>query len=160
MMPPVMTGGQMIENVTLTKATFRAPPRRFEAGTPPIAAAIGLGAALDWMQGLDWNAIRNHEQRLTRRLLDGLATVAGVRILGPVNTRDRRGVVAFTVEGFSAEQICRHLDARGVALRGGHHCAQPLMHAFAVAGAARASLAPYSEDADVDALLGGLADLV
>jgi len=158
-MPPVMTGGQMIENVTLTKATFRAPPRRFEAGTPPIAAAIGLGAALDWMQGLDWDAIRNHELRLTRRLLDGVAAIAGARVLGPLDTRDRRGVVAFAVEGFSAEQICRHLDARGVALRGGHHCAQPLLRAFGVEGAARASLAPYSEEADVDALLDGLADL-
>jgi len=159
MMAPVMTGGQMIETVTLTKATFRAPPRRFEAGTPPIAAAIGLGAALDWMQGLDWDAIRNHELRLTRRLLDGVAAIAGARVLGPLDTRDRRGVVAFAVEGFSAEQICRHLDARGVALRGGHHCAQPLLRAFGVEGAARASLAPYSEEADVDALLDGLADL-
>jgi len=160
MMAPVMTGGQMIETVTLTKATFRAPPRRFEAGTPPIAAAIGLGAALDWMLGLDWDAVRSHELRLSRRLLDGLAAIAGVRVLGPLDTTHRRGVVAFTVVGFSAEQICRHLDARGVALRGGHHCAQPLVRAFGVDGAARASLAPYSEDADVDALLDGLADLI
>jgi len=158
-MPPVITGGQMIEHVSLTKATFRAPPRRFEAGTPPIAAAIGLGAALEWMLGLDWDAIRGHEQRLTRRLLDGVAAIAGARVLGPADTQDRRGVVAFTVEGFSAEQICRHLDARGVALRGGHHCAQPLVHAYGVDGAARASLAPYCEDADVDALLEGLSDL-
>jgi cysteine desulfurase / selenocysteine lyase len=158
-MPPAMTGGQMIESVTLRKATFRAPPRRFEAGTPPIAAAIGLGIALDWMRGLDWDAIRSHERRLTGRLLDGLMIVAGARVLGPLDTRDRRGVVAFAIEGFSAEQICRHLDARGVALRGGHHCAQPLMLVFGVDGAARASLAPYCEDADVDALLDGLANL-
>ena len=159
-MPPFMTGGQMIQEVTLTNATFRPPPRRFEAGTPPIAAAVGLGAALDWMQALDWRAIQDHELRLTRHLLDGLASIAGVRVLGPLDTRDRRGVVSFSVERFSAEDICRHLDTHGVALRGGHHCAQPLVRAFGVAGAARASLAPYSQKADVDALLNGLEDLV
>ncbi len=159
-MPPFMTGGQMIEQVTLESASFRPPPRRFEAGTPPLAPAVGLGAALDFMQGLDWRAIRGHELRLTRRLLDGLAAIAGVRILGPVDTRDRRGVVTFAIEGFSAEQVCRHLDSHGVALRGGYHCAQPLVRAFGVEGAARASLAPYSLDADIEALLQGLDELV
>jgi cysteine desulfurase / selenocysteine lyase len=159
-MPPFMTGGQMIEEVTLTKATFRPPPRRFEAGTPPIGSAIGLGAALNWMQALDWRAIRDHELRLTRRLLDGLAATAGVRVLGPVDTRDRLGVVSFAISGISAEKICRFLDNRGVALRGGYHCAQPLLRAFGVDGAARASLAPYSVDADVEALLDGVEALV
>jgi cysteine desulfurase/selenocysteine lyase len=159
-MPPFMTGGQMIDQVTLTDASFRAPPRRFEAGTPPIAAAVGLGAALDFMQALDWRAVQHHELRLTRRLLDGLAAIGAVRVLGPLDTHDRRGVVSFTVEGFSAEEICRHLDGRGVALRGGYHCAQPLLRAFGVDGAARASLAPYSLDRDVDALLAGLEDLM
>jgi cysteine desulfurase/selenocysteine lyase len=159
-MPPFMTGGQMIEEVTSTRATFRSPPRRFEAGTPPIAAAVGLGAALDWMQTLDWDAIREHEQRLTRWLLDGLTSITGVRVLGPLDTRDRRGVVSFVVERFSAEEVCRHLDTRGVALRGGHHCAQPLIRAFGVKGAARASLAPYTQDADIQALLDGLEELV
>lgn len=159
-MPPFMTGGQMIEEVTLTKATFRTPPRRFEAGTPPIGAAIGLGAALNWMQALDWRAIRDHELRLTRRLLDGLAATAGVRVLGPVDTRHRRGVVSFAIAGISAEKICRFLDNSGVALRGGYHCAQPLLRAFGVDGAARASLAPYSVEADVEALLDGVEELV
>lgn len=159
-MPPFMTGGQMIDQVTLTDASFQAPPRRFEAGTPPIAAAVGLGAALDFMQALDWRAIGKHELRLTRRLLDGLAAIKAVRVLGPVDTHDRIGVVSFTVEGFSAEQVCRHLDSHGLALRGGHHCAQPLLRAFGVDGAARASLAPYSLDDDIDALLKGLDDLM
>lgn len=159
-MPPFMTGGQMIDQVTLAGASFRAPPRRFEAGTPPIAAAVGLGAALDFMQALDWRAIQSHELRLTRRLLDGLAATKGVRVLGPADTHDRRGVVAFTVEGFPAEEVCRHLDGHGVALRGGYHCAQPLLRAFGVDGAARASLAPYSLDDDVDALFAGLEDLI
>ena len=159
-MPPFMAGGQMIEEVTATHATFRSPPRRFEAGTPPIAAAIGLGAALDWMQALDWDAVRAYELSLTHRLLDGLAAIAGVRVLGPLDTRDRLGVISFSVEGFSAEDVCRHLDNHGVALRGGHHCAQPLVRAFGVEGAARASLAPYSQEADVAALLLGLEELV
>jgi cysteine desulfurase/selenocysteine lyase len=159
-MPPFMTGGQMIDEVTLKKATFRQPPRRFEAGTPPIAGAVGLGAALDWMQSLDWRAIQVHELRLTRRLLDGLAAMPEVRVLGPLDTHDRRGVVSFSVEGVSAEEVCRSLDTRGVALRGGHHCAQPLVRAFDVDGAARASLAPYSSDDDIDVLIGGLEDLV
>ena len=155
-MPPFMTGGQMIADVTLSDTAFRPPPRRFEAGTPPIGAAIGLGAALDWMQSLDWSAIQQHELRLTRRLLGGLTMIPGARVLGPTDLRDRRGVITFTIEGFSAEQICRHLDTRGVALRGGHHCAQPLVRAFGVEGAARASLAPYSQDDDVEVLVNGL----
>ena len=154
-MPPFMTGGQMILDVALSGATFRPPPRRFEAGTPPIAAAIGLGAALEWMQSLDWPAIQVHERRLTQRLLSAINSVPGARVLGPTDLQDRRGVVSFVVDGFSAEQVCRHLDAHGVALRGGHHCAQPLIHAFGVEGASRASLAPYNVDSDIDAFEEG-----
>ena len=155
-LPPFMTGGQMIAEVTSVDATFRPPPRRFEAGTPAIAAAVGLGAALEWMQSVDWRAAQDHEQRLTRRLLDGLASISRVRILGPQDTKERRGVVTFWVEGVSAQDVCQFLDDRGVALRGGHHCAQPLVRAFGVEGAARASLAPYTVDADIAALLNGL----
>ena len=158
-MPPFLTGGQMIDTVTLHNATFRPPPRRFEAGTPPIAAAIGLGAALDWMQKLDWDSIQCYEMALTRRILDGFSSL-GVRVLGPADTKDRRGVISFVVEGYSADEICRFLDTKGVAMRGGYHCAQPLVRAFGVDGAARASLAPYSTDADVDALLEGVAELI
>jgi len=159
-MPPFLTGGQMIAEVSLHHATFRAPPRRFEAGTPPIAGAVGLGAALHWMQTLDWRAIHDHELRLTRRLLAGLGLIPGIRVLGPVETHDRRGVVSFDVDGCSAADVCRFLDRRGVALRGGYHCAQPLIEAFGAKGAARASLAAYSLDDDVDALLEGLEELV
>jgi len=159
-LPPFMTGGQMIEEVTLTRATFRPPPRRFEAGTPPIAAAIGLGAALDWMQTLEWASVRDHELLLTRRLLEGLTAVKGVRVLGPLDTQARRGVVAFSIDGFSAEEVCRRLDELGVALRGGYHCAQPLFRAFNSTGAARASLALYNVPGDVDALLQGVQDLM
>jgi cysteine desulfurase/selenocysteine lyase len=155
-----MTGGQMIAEVTLTHATFKLAPRRFEAGTPPIAAAVGLGAALHWMQSLDWPRIQAHEQNLTLRLLHGLALMPGVRVLGPVTTQERRGVVSFAVEDVPAEDVCRQRDTHGVALRGGHHCAQPLMRAFGAAGAARASIAPYNEDADIDILLVRLDELI
>ena len=158
-MPPFMTGGQMIEEVTLSGATFRSPPRRFEAGTPPIGPAIGLGAAIEWMATLDWHAARTHELRLTRRLIDGLIALPGVRLYGPVDVLDRRGVVSFSIGSVSAEETCRFLDKKGVALRGGHHCAQPLLRAFGVSGVARASLAPYNVEADVDILLDGVEQL-
>jgi cysteine desulfurase/selenocysteine lyase len=159
-MPPFMTGGQMIAEVILNRTSFRPPPRRFEAGTPPIAGAIGLGAAVEWMRTLDWRAIQRNEKRLTQRLLDWIGSIPGARIIGPTDLHNRRGVVSFAIAGFSAEQICRHLDTHGVALRGGHHCAQPLVRAFGVEGAARASLAPYNHDGDVNALLNGLEDLI
>lgn len=159
-MPPFMTGGQMIAEVTLNHTDFRPPPRRFEAGTPPIAAAIGLGVALEWLQSLDWPAIKRHELHLTRRLLDGLRAVPGAQVLGPSDLKDRRGVVSFVLPRFSVGQVCSHLDSHGVALRGGHHCAQPLVRAMGFDAAARASFGLYSLDRDVDALLNGLDDLV
>jgi cysteine desulfurase/selenocysteine lyase len=100
------------------------------------------------MKSLDWSAIQQHERRLTKRILDGLAVVRGVRVLGPTGIENRRGVVSFVMEGLSVERIGRHMDSLGVALRGGHHCAQPLIRAFGVGGAVRASLAPYSLDED------------
>src|SRR3974390_1286541 len=108
-LPPFMTGGQMIEEVTLTGATFRSPPRRFQAGTPPIGPAIGLGAAIEWMATLDWHAARTHELRLTRRLIDGLIALPGVRLYGPVDVLDRRGVVSFSIGSISAAETCRFL---------------------------------------------------
>jgi cysteine desulfurase / selenocysteine lyase len=159
-MPPFMTGGQMIEEVTLSEARFKGPPRRFEAGTPPIASAIGLGAALDWMLALDWDAIREHELNLTERLLRALAEYPSVHVLGPRDTINRRGVVTFQIEGFDSDEVCVALDRFGVALRGGHHCAQPLIRAFGMEGATRASLAPYSLAGDIEALLEGLDDLL
>ena len=141
-MPPFMTGGQMILDVTLTRAQFRSPPRRFEAGTPPIAGAVGLGAALDWMQSLDWPAIWLYERRLTQRLLSTLKSIPGARVLGPTELQDRRGVVSFIIDGFSAEQVCRHLDSHGVALRGDCHCAQRLIRSFGISIADLDSFAP------------------
>jgi cysteine desulfurase/selenocysteine lyase len=149
----------MIEEVTLERAKFRPPPRRFEAGSPPIAAAIGLGAALDWMQSLDWSAIQNHELRLTRRLLDGLASIAGVRVLGPKGhprAAGRRVVLRRHGERLGDLSASRRARCRF----GGHHCAQLAIRAFGVEGAARASFAPYTLENDIDALLEGLDELV
>jgi cysteine desulfurase / selenocysteine lyase len=158
-MPPFMVGGQMIRRVSLDDAEFADPPRRFEAGTPPIGAAIGLGAALRWMEGLDWSAVAANEARLTANLLDALASFKRVRVVGPSTTRQRRGVVSFTVAGMKSEDVCRALDGHGLALRHGHHCAQPLMMAFNIEGTARASIAPYTTDEDITRLVAALAEI-
>lgn len=158
-MPPFMTGGQMIKRVTLDDAEFADPPRRFEAGTPPIGAAIGLGAAIRWMNGLDWAAVAENERLLTGGLLDRLAQMKRIRVVGPATTDRRRGVVSFTVSGLRSEDVCRALDAHGLALRHGHHCAQPLMIALGIEGTARASLAPYTTTEDVDRLVTALAEV-
>ena len=158
-MPPFMVGGQMVRRVSQDAAEFADPPRQFEAGTPPIEAAIGLGAAIHWMEQIDWAAVAEHERRLTGRLLDALASFKRVCIVGPVTTQQRRGVVSFTVSGMRSEDVCRGLDAYGLALRHGHHCAQPLMLALRIEGTARASLAPYTTEEDINQLVAGLAEI-
>lgn len=158
-MPPFMVGGQMIRRVTADDVEFLDPPRRFEAGTPPIGAAIGLGAAIRWMETLDWPTIAEREQRLTKRVLYALERMPGVQIVGPRITAERHGVISFAVPGVSSERVCRIMDQRAVALRHGHHCAQPLMHALGLEGTARVSLAPYVTDEDVDAFICGLDDI-
>lgn len=155
-MPPFLGGGEMIKRVTLTRSTYADPPRRFEAGTPPIAQAVGLGAAIDFLLALDWSAIAAHEMALTQRLLDGLARIDGARVIGPAGLQQRASVVSFDIDGMHPHDICQLLDDRGVALRGGHHCAQPLMDRFDLAATTRASIALYNDAADVDALLIGL----
>jgi cysteine desulfurase/selenocysteine lyase len=153
-MPPFLGGGEMIRTVTMERTTYAAPPHKFEAGTPPIAQAIGLGAAVDWLLKLDWPAISEHELRLTQRVLDGLPSRA--RVIGPTGLQQRLPVISFDIPGIHPHDICQLLDGDGVALRGGHHCAQPLMERFGLAGTTRASLAVYSGEDDIDALLGGL----
>lgn len=156
-LPPFMVGGQMIDRVTLDGATFAPPPRRFEAGTPPIGGAIGLGAAATWMRSIDWPAARARHKHLTGRILAGLARHDGLRILGPTDLEERQGVVSFVVSGVGVMDLCGALDRRDVAVRCGEHCAQPLMAALgAKQGAARASLALYNTDDDIDALLDAL----
>ncbi|MCC6471307.1 MAG: cysteine desulfurase [Alphaproteobacteria bacterium] len=158
-MPPVFGGGGMIRHVTFDATTYADPPKRFEPGTPPIAQAVGLGAAARWIEALDRESVVAHELRLTGRMLNGLAGIAGTRIIGPTGLQARRGVVSFALEGVHPHDLCQWVNDRfGVALRGGHHCAEPLMRRFGLDGTSRASLAPYNTDADIDALLEGVAD--
>ena len=155
-MPPFLGGGDMIRHVTIEKTTYAPPPTRFEAGTPNISGAIGLGSACRWMSGLDWTAIAQEEMRLTGRVLDGLARVPGARIVGPLGLQQRIGVVSFALGAAHPHDVAQILDRHGVACRGGHHCAEPLMDRFDLMGTTRASIAPYTEDADIDALLRGV----
>ncbi len=165
-LPPFLGGGEMIRSVTPGKTTFADVPHRFEAGTPPIAQAVGLGAAVRWIKSLDSNAVEAHLRGLTARVLDGLAALDNsrgrgrnrIRIIGPTGLQARFPVVSFAVDGAHPHDVCQILDSHGVALRGGHHCAQPLMDHFDLTGTTRASLAVYNHDADVHAFLSGLED--
>jgi cysteine desulfurase / selenocysteine lyase len=154
---PLLGGGEMIKAVTFERTTYAPPPHRFEAGTPPIGPVLAMAAAADWLANLDWQAMAEHEMSLTARLLDGLATLDGIRIVGPTGLQQRLGVVSFEVEGVHAHDVCQLTDQlEGVALRGGHHCCQPLMARFGTDATARASLAPYNDTDDIDALVRGL----
>lgn len=155
-LPPFLGGGGMIGRVTAGETTYAPPPRRFEAGTPPIAQAVGLGAALDWLRAQPWTELNAHTQRLAQRLLDQLAVLPGLTFLGPRDMQQRLPIVSFDLAGLHPHDVCQVLDRHGVAVRGGHHCAQPLMDFFGVPGAVRASLAPCNDEADIDALLAGL----
>ena len=156
-LPPLLGGGEMIARVSFDGTTFAKPPHRFEAGTPAIGPAIGMGAAAAWLQTLPWEQLGRRELALTERMLTGLNALQGVRVLGPQGLQGRIGTVAFEVDGVHAHDVCQMVDAsHGVALRGGHHCAQPLMERFDLVATARASLAPYNDERDIDALLEGL----
>lgn len=159
-MPPFMGGGSMIGSVTFEHITWAPPPRRFEAGTPPIGPAIGLGAACRWMQDLDWTAVGSHEMGLTQRLMDGLADVKSARLIGPPGLQGRLPVVSFVLDNVHPHDTAQILDSFGVAVRAGHHCAQPLMDRFDIAGTTRACIAPYNDNSDVDALLAGVREAV
>jgi cysteine desulfurase / selenocysteine lyase len=154
-MPAWQTGGEMVAAVDEHTARLREPPHRFEAGTPNIVGVIGLGAAIRWLATLDRAAIADHEARLHRRLRDELAAIDGVRVLG----EPEAAVVAFTVAGAHPHDVATIVDRDGVAIRSGHHCAQPLHHRLGVDASARASLALYNDDADVDALIASLAQV-
>lgn len=154
---PLLGGGEMIRQVTIERTSWAAPPHRFEAGTPPIGPVLAMAAAAEWLSTLDWRAIAEHEMRLTARLLDGLQTLDGIRVVGPLGLQQRMGVVSFEVEGVHAHDVCQLADQlEGVAMRGGHHCCQPLMARFGTDATARASFAPYNDSDDIDALVRGL----
>jgi cysteine desulfurase/selenocysteine lyase len=155
-MPPFLTGGSMIEVVTMNTTTFAPPPQRFEAGSPPVAQAVGLHAAVDYLQALGMSAVMEHEQALTAAALEGLRTIPGVRVIGPADTVDRGGAVSFVVDGIHPHDVGQVLDDRGIAVRVGHHCAWPLCRRYNVPATARASFGVYNDLDDVDALVAGV----
>ena len=153
-MPPWQGGGDMILSVTFEETTFNDLPYRFEAGTPNVAGAVGLGAALDWVTGVGLPAIAAHEREVLEALLDGLRELEEVRVVG--TPRERAGVVSFLPGDVHPHDAGTVLDRLGVAVRTGHHCAQPVLHRLGVAATVRASVAAYSSLSDVEALLRGL----
>ena len=155
-MPPFLTGGDMIASVDFGGATWNELPYKFEAGTPPVAEAVGLGAAVEYLRGLGMERVREHERELTAHLLERLAEVPGLRVAGPPQAAQRGGLASFTIEGMHPHDIAELANRAGVCIRAGHHCAQPLMRCLGVAATARASVGIYNTPADVDALIDAL----
>ena len=152
-MPPWQGGGAMIEKVTFEESTYLDPPARFEAGTPHIVGAVGLHAAVDWVEKLSLDAIHAHECALVAQTRDALRSISGVTIYGP---DDSAGIVSFNVDGVHPHDTATILDDAGVAVRAGHHCAQPLMRWLGVEATARASFAAHSDSSDIEALVKGI----
>jgi len=157
-MPPFLGGGSMIRKVTTAGTTYADPPARFEAGTPAITQAIGLAAALRWIDGIGMEAVTAHEREITAYAMARLAEVPGLTIYGPGPAPERIGPVSFELEGVHAHDVSEILDRHGVAVRAGHHCAQPLMDRLGVSATARASFGVYTTTEEIDRLVDGLVD--
>jgi cysteine desulfurase/selenocysteine lyase len=155
-LPPFHGGGEMIEDVRMERSTYAPPPHRFEAGTPPIAQAIGLGAAADYLTALGMDAVAAHEREITGYALERLMAVPGVRILGPTTVEDRGGSISFTFGSLHPHDVGQVLDSYGIAVRGGHHCAKPVHRRLGVTASNRASAYLYTTTAEIDALVEGL----
>ncbi len=153
-LPPYQGGGEMIASVALDAITYADPPHRFEAGTPPILEAIGLGAAIDWLAGLDRAAIADHEHRLYQKVREGLRGANWLRVYG--EAPGKGAILTFSIEGAHAHDVAQILDRYGVAVRAGTHCAEPLMTRFGVTSTARASFALYNTEAEADAFVDAL----
>jgi len=155
-LPPFLYGGSMIENVTMTAATWAPAPRKFEAGVPNMAQAVGLGAALDYLTALGMSNVHNHEVLLTKYLIEKLLQVPELKIVGPTNLDSRGGTVSFTVGEIHPHDLGQYVDSQGVAVRTGHHCAWPLTRKLGVPATTRASLYLYNEESDCDALFDAI----
>jgi cysteine desulfurase/selenocysteine lyase len=155
-LPPFLGGGEMIETVTMQRSTYAGIPHRFEAGTPPIVEAVGLGAAVDYLGQVGMERIHAHEQALTGYALEGLQTVPGLTVLGPLDAASRGGAISFEVDGVHPHDIATVLDTRGIAVRAGHHCAKPAHARFGVQSSTRMSSYLYTTPAEIDALVEGL----
>jgi cysteine desulfurase/selenocysteine lyase len=158
-MPPFLGGGSMIETVTMEKTTYAPPPARFEAGTPPIAQAVGLGAAVDYLSTIGMPAIAWHEKELVAYALDALSTVEGLRIFGPATPVGRGGTISFALDGIHPHDVGQVLDSLGIQVRVGHHCARPTCVRFGVPATTRVSFYLYTTNDEVDALVRGLAQV-
>ncbi|MEU6558299.1 cysteine desulfurase [Nocardia nova] len=154
--PPFITGGSMIETVTMEATTYAAPPQRFEAGVPMTSQVVGLGAAVRYLEAIGMDAVAAHEHTLVGAALEGLGAIDGVRIVGPVENVDRGGAVSFVVDGIHPHDVGQILDDEGVAIRVGHHCAWPLMRRLGVPATARASFAVYNTLDEVEALVAAV----
>jgi cysteine desulfurase/selenocysteine lyase len=150
-MPPWHGGGEMIVSVTLEKSSFKKAPHRFEAGTPNIAGAIGLAAAIDYIEGIGRAAVSEHDSRLTQYAIDGFAALPGMRILGPPGARG--AILGFVMDKVHPHDLTTFADQRGLALRGGHHCNQPLMRRFGLPGTTRASFYFYNTTQEIDRMI-------
>ncbi|MEV0906596.1 cysteine desulfurase [Streptomyces hokutonensis] len=155
-LPPFLTGGSMIEIVEMDRTTFLPPPQRFEAGVPMTSQAVGLAAAVEYLEELGMGEVAAHEDRLTARALRLLQEVPGVRIVGPRDLTDRGSAVSFTVDGIHPHDVGQILDERGVAVRVGHHCARPIVRRYGIPATTRASFYVYNTPAEVDALVEGV----
>jgi cysteine desulfurase/selenocysteine lyase len=159
-MPPFLGGGEMIAEVYWDHATYADIPHKFEAGTPAIAQAVGLGAAVDYLSQIGLERVHAHEQKLTARLLEGLQRIPGITIYGPKDPTRRAGLVSFSAEGIHPHDLSTLLDEQGIAIRAGHHCTQPLHRHLQVQSTARASVYLYNTLAEVDRFLEVLAEAV
>jgi cysteine desulfurase/selenocysteine lyase len=155
-MPPFLTGGSMIESVTMEQATYLDAPKRFEAGVPNMAQAVGLSAAVDYLRGIGLEKIHHHENQLTASALDGLRSIPTLKVIGPENMENRGGVISFTVDGIHPHDLGQALDQYGIAVRTGHHCAWPLMKRFQLVATTRASFYLYNDMDDVKELIEGV----
>ena len=155
-LPPFLGGGEMIETVTMARSTYAHSPHKFEAGTPPIVEAVGLGAAVDYLSHIGMDAVHSHEQAITAYALEGLATVPGVTVLGPRDASLRGGAISFELEGVHPHDVAQVLDSRGIAIRAGHHCAKPAHARFGVQASSRMSAYLYTTPAEIDAFIEGL----
>ncbi|MET9311617.1 cysteine desulfurase [Kribbella sp. NPDC003505] len=155
-LPPFLGGGEMIEVVRMTGSTYAPPPARFEAGTPPIAQAVGLGAAVDYLSGIGMDKIAAHEHAIVEYALEGLKTVPGLKLLGPTDAKDHGGAISFELDGVHPHDVSTVLDTRGIAVRAGHHCARPVHERFGMQSSTRASFYLYTTPEEIDALVDGL----
>ncbi|HTZ85608.1 MAG TPA: SufS family cysteine desulfurase [Solirubrobacteraceae bacterium] len=155
-MEPFLTGGDMIASVDFQSVTWNELPYKFEAGTPPIAEAVGLAVAVEYLDGLGMERVRTHEQALTSYMLERLGEVPGLRVVGPPEAERRGALASFTVEGIHPHDVAELVSRAGVCIRAGHHCAQPLMRCLGVGATARASIGVYNEPSDIDGLVDAL----